>query len=67
MTSIVDRIEEVNKHQNDVIYSKEYFKLVKEYQDLIDKGVAKKRGYTLQTIDQNDILKVRIIRNALEE
>ncbi|MCL2398342.1 MAG: hypothetical protein FWC91_01190 [Defluviitaleaceae bacterium] len=40
--------------------------LVKEYQALLDKGLVKKRGFTLQTIEekQKDEAEVKIIYNT---
>ncbi len=48
---IKDVLENYTFSQNDVETIKIYEKTVKDFEKMIDKGMAKSRGYNLQTIE----------------
>lgn len=48
---INDVLENYKFSQNDVETIKRYEKTVKDFEKMIDRGMAKSRGYNLQTIE----------------
>jgi len=64
--SIAQEIELITKDAPDGISFFEESDLVKDYQSLLEKGLVKKRGYMLQTIEekQRDALEVKIIYSS---
>lgn len=48
---IKDVLENYTFSQNDVETIKRYEKTVKDFEKMIDRGMAKSRGYNLQTIE----------------
>ena len=61
--NLAEEVELITKDAPDDISFFEESDLVKDYQSLLEKGLIKKRGYMLQTIEekQRDALEVKII------
>ena len=66
MTSLVYEINDILNNEPSGTSLYEDSDLVKEYQLLLDKGIIKKRGFTLQTIEerQKDTSEVKIVYNT---
>ena len=64
--SLVHEIESIKMEDTTGLPFYEESGLIKQYQDMLDKGLIKKRGYTLQTIEekQRDIPEVKIVYNV---
>ena len=66
MIVLHEEIKALREHRSNLEELFEDPKLIEGYQDLLTKGLAKPRGFTLQTIDekQKDVLEVSITHNA---
>ena len=64
--SLVHEIESIKMDKPIDLPFYEESDFIKDYQDMLDKGLIKKRGYTLQTIEekQKDVLEVKITYNV---
>ena len=60
--SLAREIESIAKDMPADLFLYEESDLIKDYQTMLDKGLIKRRGYTLQTIEekQKDALKVQV-------
>ena len=64
--SLVYEMNNILKNKPEEASSYEDSDLIREYQELLDNGVIKRRGFTLQTIEekQKDVPEVKIIYNV---
>jgi len=61
--SLVYEINNILENESDSVSFYEDSDLIRDYQTLLDNGVIKKRGFTLQTIEekQRDMLEVKTV------